>query len=81
MYARLELNGYAIDLRQETDNILRLGKGWYKKDCDRRVRFSPIFRIGDFILLARPPLSRSAAESSALKRYNMFFPANKGSTK
>lgn len=60
MYSRLELIKQAIDLRHEADKNMRLAERRYKKNYDQRIRFTPIFRVGDFVFLDKPPLFRSA---------------------
>lgn len=77
MYATRELMKRSTDLRQKPDKHLRLAQRRYKEDYARRVRFAPIFPIGDYVFLGRPPLPRSAVEWSASEGYNKILPRNK----
>lgn len=73
-YTTVELLKRATDLRQETDKNLRLAQKRYKKDYDGRVRFTPIFRVDDYVFSNRPPLYRSTVERSASERYSKLLP-------
>lgn len=69
MYSRLKLIKLATDPHEEADKNLRLAQKRYKNDYDRRVRFVPIFRIGDYIFLNRPRIFHVVAERSDSERY------------
>lgn len=78
MYAQLKRIQRATDFRQEADKILHLAQGRYKKEFDGRGRFDPIFRVGDYTVLDRPPLFRSASEYSASEGYNKILRRKQG---
>lgn len=78
MYASLELVRRFTDLQRESDKILRLEQRLDKKDYKWPVRFAQIFILGDYVLLDRPTLFRSAAERSAVEGYSKLLPRNQG---
>lgn len=65
MYARPELVKLATNLYQKADKNDRLAHRWHKKDYDRPVCFSNISRVGDYVFLDRPLISRSATERTS----------------
>lgn len=81
VYARMELNKHATDLRQDSDIKLRPEQKRYKKNYDRYVCFAPIFQTGDYTFLDRPPLFCSAAGLSASEAYNILLRRNMGAYK
>lgn len=78
MYARLKLIKRATDVRQEADKNLRLELRQYKNDYSRRIRFAPVFLVGDYIFLNRPPLSLSDAERRTSEGYNQLLLRKQG---
>lgn len=65
MYAKVELNERAVDLREASDKNVGLARRRVNKNYYRRSRSAPIFRVGNYIFVDRYPLLRTDAELSA----------------
>lgn len=74
MYARSEIIKRFIYLRQVANEILKLEKRRYKRNCYRRVRFASIFCASDYVLLDGPPLLPPTAEPWISERFDTIFP-------
>lgn len=78
MYAQLKLIKRAKALCQEADKNLGLAQRRYKMDYDCLVRFVDTFGVEDYVFMGRPPLLRSAAESSASEESSKLLSRKQG---
>lgn len=66
-YAGLKLIMLATHICQEANKNVRQAQSGEKKNYDRLVYFTPMFGVGDYVFLDRPPLFRSAANDGPRK--------------